>query len=170
MRGIQRGVGSFTGSTALAAIDLIGQVVYAIQSTAQFAHDIVTPSSGHHHYAHYTQRAITSGHHGHVRLGHYNYVTSITHGLVAQPRDFREGVNAAYVVMKEGFGGTARTVAAAAASAEDTPRMIGAVVRTAPAVVVDPFIHIPQAAGSVLIGLRNQIAPTARKEDQDKWK
>lgn len=177
MRGVQRGVGSFTGSTALAALDLIGQVVYAIQSTAQFAHDIVTPTS------HHQRLALTHGAHRHRSTGasggqhHHNMMTLNNNYCftnpslpVAQPRDLREGVNAAYVVASQGIQATARNVSTAVMSAEGTAGQIGAVVSTAPSAMIEPVIVALQTVDAVRVGLRNQINKEARQNDQDKYK
>lgn len=151
VRGLQRGATSFSSSTAMALIDLTNRFVHLIQNTAQFAHDVVSPPH----------------HHPHSRSHHPPLRPTMTGN---QPRDIREGVHGAYVGLKEGFSEHFRHVATAGAQAEDVTGAIGAVVRELPSGIFLPFIHLTHASSSVLVGLRNQLAPDARKEDQDKYK
>lgn len=145
VRGLQRGASSFSASTAMATLDLANRFVTLIQSAAQFAHDVVTPP--------------TPGH----RQQNLN-------AMNAQPRDLREGMAAAYAVMREGLHDTVRGVANAGMGAEDMSAAIGEVVRQIPSTLVRPLIHASQATSNVLVGMRNQLTPEARKDDHEKWK
>lgn len=145
VRGLQRGALSFSSSTAMGAIDLANRFVYIIQSAAQFAHDLVTPP--------------TPGHH-----------QTCQQFTPTQPRDLREGMAAAYTVMREGLHDTVRGVTTAGMAADDMSGAIGVVVRQIPSTIFRPFIHASQATSNVLVGMRNQLTPEARKDDQDKWK
>jgi len=47
---------------------------------------------------------------------------------------------------------------------------VGGVIRQIPPTVISPLIIASEATSNVLGGMRNQIKPDARKEDEDKWK
>ncbi|RWS04521.1 autophagy-related protein 2B-like protein [Dinothrombium tinctorium] len=146
VRGLQRGASSFSNSTAMAIIDLANRFVYVIQGTAQFAHDVVSPPV---HGRHNSQRMLLP---------------------TSQPRDFREGMVTALTVMREGINETVRNVASAGMQADDVSSAIGVVIRQIPSAIFRPVIQASQATSNVLMGMRNQLTPEARKEDQDKWK
>ena len=147
VRGIQRGAYAFSISTAMATLELANRLVSLIQCTAQFAHDVVTPP--------------TPG-------GNYRGQLATIHN--SQPRDFREGITVAYTVMREGLHDTVRGVTNAGLVSDDMSTVIGEVVRQIPSTLVRPLIHVSQATSSVLVGMRNQLTPEARKDDQEKWK
>ncbi|RWS28234.1 autophagy-related protein 2B-like protein, partial [Leptotrombidium deliense] len=145
VRGLQRGATSFSNSTAMAMIDLANRLLNVIEGTAQFAHDVVTPPI-------YGRQ---SGQRGLV--------------LTSQPRDFREGIVTGLTVMKDGINETVRTVSTGM-QADDVSEAIGNVVRQLPTTIIRPIIQVSHATSTVLVGMRNQMTPNARKEDQDKWK
>jgi autophagy-related protein 2 len=145
VRGLQRGASSFSSSTAMATLDLANRIVYLIQSAAQFAHDVVTPPTP-----------------GHRQI-------SLTK-VVDQPRDMREGIVAGYAVMTDGFQDIIRRVANAGAGADGVSDVIGEVFRQIPATLVEPVITTCDATSKVLVGMRNQLTPEARKDDYDKYK
>ena len=76
----------------------------------------------------------------------------------------------AYAVMKDGLKDGFKENFRQVTQAEDVTGAIGAVVRELPSGIFLPFIHLTQASSNVLVGIRNQLAPDARKEDQDKYK
>ena len=47
---------------------------------------------------------------------------------------------------------------------------VGGVLRQIPPTIVQPLITIPEAAANVIGGLKSQLKPDAKKEDEDKWK
>ena len=47
---------------------------------------------------------------------------------------------------------------------------VGGVLRQIPPTIVQPLIIVPEATSNVLGGLRSQLKPDARKEDEEKWK
>ncbi|XP_054166820.1 autophagy-related protein 2 homolog A-like [Oppia nitens] len=145
VRGIQRGAHSFSSSTAMATLDLANRVVTLIQSAAQFAHDVVTPPTPGHR-----QLAIIA--------------------LNAQPRDLREGISVGYAYVREGLHDAVRDMVTASKGAEDIPSAVGGVMRNIPSSLVRPIIGVTQGASNVLMGMRNQLTPEARKDDHDKWK
>lgn len=144
VRGIQRGASSFSASTAMAAIDLTNRLVHLIQCTAQFAHDVVTPPA---------------------RLRYNVPMLSLN-----QPRDFKEGVTNAAMLLKEGLNGNIRNLSAHGYRSGSMSDAIGSVLRQVPSTLLSPIIQASQATSNVLVGMRNQLTPEARKEDQDKWK
>lgn len=150
VRGFQRGASSFSNSTAMALIDLTNRFVNLIQNTAQFAHDVVSVPHP-------------------IRLHQIQY-SSNSQLSNQQPRDLREGMTTAYAVMKDGLKDGFKENFRHVTQAEDVTGAIGAVVRELPSGIFLPFIHLTQASSNVLVGIRNQIAPDARKEDQDKYK
>lgn len=147
VRGIQRGAYAFSTSTAMATLELTNRFVTLIQSMAQFAHDVVTPP------------ALTGSNRNQLNTFHNS-----------QPRDFREGITVAYTVMREGLHNTVRDVANAGMISDDISTVIGEVVRQLPSTLVRPIIHVSQATSSMLVGMRNQLTPEARKDDHEKWK
>lgn len=46
----------------------------------------------------------------------------------------------------------------------------GAFIRQIPPTIVQPLIIVPEAASNVIGGLRSQLKPDVKKEDEDKWK
>lgn len=147
VRGFQRGASSFSSSTAMAVIDLTNRFVYLVQNTAQFAHDVVTPTHGRH---------LT--HSGSAQL------------QTTQPRDLREGMTNAYAEVKDGFSATVSGMSSASRQADDLSGTIGSVIRQVPSSILRPIIGLSQATSTMLVGARNQITPEARKRHQDKYK
>lgn len=147
VRGIQRGTYAFSISAAMATLELANRLVYLLQSTAQFAHDVVTPP--------------TPG------SGNNRQLSTIHN---SQPRDLREGMTVAYTVLREGFHEAGRGVTNACYTSDDMSGRLGEVVRHVPSTIVRPIIGLTQAASSVLVGMRNQLTPEARKDDHEKWK
>lgn len=47
---------------------------------------------------------------------------------------------------------------------------VGGVLRQIPPTIVQPLIIVPEAASNVIGGLKSQLKPDAKKEDEDKWK
>ena len=130
----------------MATLEITNRIVSLVQSTAQFAHDVVTPPT-------------PGGNRGQLNTLHNS-----------QPRDFREGITVAYTVMREGFHNTVRDVANAGMVSDDYSTVLGEVVRQLPSTLVRPIITMSQATSSMLVGMRNQLTPEARKDDHEKWK
>ena len=146
MRGLQRGASSFSTSSALAVLDLANRLVYILQNTAQFAHDVVTPPSRN------------------------RYVTYVAQVPSSQPRDFREGVSTAYTGIKEGINEAKHVFHNTSARAENMSDKIGGVLRQFPSALLRPVILLTGATSHVLIGARNQIEPLKRQEDKELYK
>ncbi|KAG9509528.1 Autophagy-related protein 2-like B, partial [Fragariocoptes setiger] len=172
VRGIQRGASSFSSSTAMAMIDLTNKFVTLVQCTAQLAHDIVTPPTSQHLSARYARQRASR--HNHRHHNHHNLQgANLTHpsysAQLNQPRNFCEGMTQAYAIMREGFQDTVRNVAVGM-QADDMRGAVGELVRHIPSTILHPIISVTEGAQNVLVGLKNQLTPEARREAQDKWK
>jgi len=178
VRGLQRGASSFSSSTAMAAINLINRFISIVQCTAQIAHDIVTPpalqSSSSRRDSYKSRQTLSqglqasSGSNQRRRLPSSTLASSSV-STINQPRNFCEGVAVGFNILKEGFNDTARNVAVGM-QAEDVRSAVGELVRQIPSTFLNPIISATEGAQNVLVGIRNQIAPDARREDQEKWK
>lgn len=196
VRGLQRGASSFSSSTAMAAINLVNRFISIVQCTAQIAHDIVTPPTGAAGYRRHRIKPLGVGqstsssmrrrhHHHHHHHHHSSHRQANASGCTStgssgldsnssiiglnQPRNFCEGVAVGFTILKEGFNDTARNVTVGM-QAEDMRSAVGELVRQIPSTLLNPIISATEGAQSVLVGIRNQIAPDARREDQEKWK
>uniref|UniRef100_A0A6G1S9H3 Autophagy-related protein 2 n=1 Tax=Aceria tosichella TaxID=561515 RepID=A0A6G1S9H3_9ACAR len=131
----------------------------------------------HHHYGHSAQHnqghlEVSSRLHGLGGSGSSAALASAaghTGGGLNQPRNFCEGVAVGFTILKEGFNDTARNVTVGM-QADDMRSAVGELVRQIPSTLLNPIISATEGAQSVLVGIRNQIAPDARKDDQEKWK
>lgn len=72
--------------------------------------------------------------------------------------------------MREGLNQTYRNVASAGMQAEGYSEAVGGLIRQIPSNIFQPIIKVSEATSNVLVGMRNQLTPEARKDDQDKWK
>ena len=124
---------------------LLIRLVHVIHDTAQFAHGVVSSS-----------RTSQTNHRGQLPK--------------SQPRDLREGVATAYTVMREGFNETYRNVANISMQSEGYSEAVGGFIRQIPSNIFKPIIKVSEATSNVLVGMRNQLTPEARKDDQYKWK
>lgn len=143
VRGLQRGATSFSTSTAMSVLELTNRAVQSVQWCAEVTFDMVSP--------------------GPRRRGFYP----------RQPADLREGVTNAYIVLREGFSETASNIVEVATKEHEQKGVMGAVggvIRQIPPTLVQPLIIVPEATSNVLGGLRSQLKPDARKEDEEKWK
>ena len=50
------------------------------------------------------------------------------------------------------------------------PGAIGGVLRQMPPTVLQPVIMASEATSNILGGMRNQLLPEKKKEDEEKWK
>ncbi|XP_021359493.1 autophagy-related protein 2 homolog A-like isoform X1 [Mizuhopecten yessoensis] len=152
VRGIQRGASSFTTSTAMAVLELTNRVVQSVQYVAEVTFDMVSPGPS----------VRTKGLRRRKK-----------YGRSGQPADLREGMTNAYIVLKEGFSDTAQNMVIVASKEHEQKGVTGAmggVIRQIPPTVISPLIIASEATSNVLGGMRNQIKPDARKEDEEKWK
>ncbi|XP_078034719.1 autophagy-related 2 isoform X1 [Augochlora pura] len=152
IRGLQRGANSFTTSTTMAALELTSRLIHAIQSTAETAYDMVSPGP--------SVRRKPKGQKG--RRKRYS-----------QPLDIREGMNNAYMLVKEGLGETANQLVRVASEEHEQKGVsgaVGGVLRQIPSTVVKPIILATEATSNVLGGMQSQLVPDARWEAAQKWR
>ncbi|CAG0883695.1 unnamed protein product [Darwinula stevensoni] len=152
VRGLQKGAASFSTSTAGATLELTNRLVQAIQLAAETAYDMVSPGPS-------------------VRSRHGR--RSSHKRRTPQPADLREGVSNAYQVVRTGLGETAHTLVLAASREHEHKGVsgaVGGVLRQLPPTIVRPIILATEATSSVLDGMRNQLIPDVRREQQEKWK
>ncbi|XP_052273890.1 autophagy-related protein 2 homolog A-like isoform X2 [Dreissena polymorpha] len=143
MRGLQRGASSFSMSTAMSMLELTNRLVLGIQWCAELTFDMVSP--------------------GPRKRGYFS----------RQPADLREGMSNAYIVLREGFSDTAHNLVDMATrehSRKGVMGAVGGVFRQIPPTLVHPLIIVPEAAANVIGGLKSQLKPEVKKEDEDKWK
>lgn len=117
------------------------------------------------------QSAVSNHRHHHHHHHHHQGSPKQHHPIQAlnQPRNFGEGLAVGFNIIKEGFNDTAKNVAIGM-QAEDVRTAVGEIVRQIPSTLLNPIISATEGAQNVLVGMRNQIAPDARREDQEKWK
>ena len=158
VRGLQRGTSSFSTSTSMAVLELTNRLVWVVQTTAETACDIVSPADIHKN----KQRYLDSW-----------------RGLEKQarrrrqPSDFREGFNNAVSVVQHGVSDTAYSIARVAQKEHERKGLTGAVggvIRHIPLTLMRPVAIASEATSNVLSGMRNQILPDAKREDEDKWR
>ncbi|XP_037072366.1 autophagy-related protein 2 homolog B-like [Pollicipes pollicipes] len=152
VKGLQRGANSFSTSTAMAFLELTNRLVGYIQGASEFAYDMMSPGP--------SVRQKRKQKRSRRRTSNL-------------PQDLREGVTNAYELVKEGLGETAQTLARVAAEEHDQRALsgaVGGVLRQIPPTVVKPILLVSEATSNVLGGMRNQLAPDARREAIDKWK
>lgn len=150
MEGLKRGTYSFTTGTAMAALELTNRLIGVVQSAAEMTYDLVTP--------------------GHISV---RYGKKRKRRRRTQPADVREGVANAYHVLTDGFKGTAKNIYGSAKREHEQKGVtgaVGAVLRELPPTAIQPFIIIPEATSNVLGGMRNQLLPDKKKEEEEKWK
>ncbi|KAK2180616.1 hypothetical protein NP493_435g00008 [Ridgeia piscesae] len=92
---------------------------------------------------------------------------------LVQPSGVCEGLSNACVVVKEGIKGTAANIVKVAVEEHELKGMrgaVGGVLRQIPPTIVQPVIIASEATSSVLGGMRNQLLPDKKREDEKKWK
>ncbi|KAJ8044621.1 Autophagy-related protein 2-like B [Holothuria leucospilota] len=154
IRGFQRGANSLGTSTTMAAVELTNRMVRMLQSVAEMTYDLLTPGPG------VARRSITAGPFVQPRLSR-------------QPIDIREGMTNAFNLLREGTYDTANAIYQTAWEEYQQKGVTGAVggfIRQVPPSMIRPFILATEASSSILGGVRNQILPDARKEDDEKWR
>lgn len=152
IRGLQLGAQSFTARTALAALEITSRVIQILQFTAETAFDMV--SSG--------PSIRTSRRHRRDRKKRSH-----------RPKDMREGVTNAYLIVKEGINDSAATLIETAVAEHDQKGYtgaVGAVMRQLPQLVVCPAVLATQATTNILGGVKSSLVPDAKVEAREKWK
>ena len=158
LRGIQKGAHSFTSLTAMSLLDFTNKLLGVIKFAAEMAFDIMSPE--------------TSVVQGKLPHPHINRQTAAAH-MRRRPADMREGMFNALAVIQEGMEETARTVIQNVIDDHNRRGLTGAVggiIRQVPSNLVRPVIVATAATSNVLEGVKNQVAPDARQEEEEKWK
>lgn len=73
----------------------------------------------------------------------------------------------------QGISGTAKNIVKVATDEHDQKGLTGAVggvLRQIPPTIVQPIILASAATSNVLGGMRNQLKPDAKREDEEKWR
>ena len=76
----------------------------------------------------------------------------------------------AMALVREGLDETARSLADAATERSGMAGAVGGVLRAVPSTMVRPVILGAAATSNLLDGVKNQISPDQRLEEEDKWK
>ena len=110
-----------------------------------------------------------------IRLLVYNFSVKSPNNLTISfmIRGFLSGMFNALAIVQEGLEETARTVILNVL--EDHNRRglsgaVGGIIRQVPSNLVRPVILATTATSNVLEGVKNQVAPESRKEEEEKWK
>ena len=158
LRGIQKGAHSFTSLTAMSLLDFTNKLLGVIKFAAEMAFDIMSPET-----------SVVQG-----KLPHpYINRQAATAHMRRRPADMREGMFNALAVIQEGMEETARTVIQNVIEDHNRRGLTGAVggiIRQVPSNLVRPVILASAATSNVLEGVKNQVAPDARQEEEEKWK
>ena len=160
VRGLQRGTTSFTHSTTLSILEVTNKLLSVVKFAAELAFDVMSPEGcvvqgKLPHPAQYCRRRI-----GRAGLRRAR----------GTPQDMREGMLGAMALVREGLDETARSLAHAASERAGIAGAVGGVLRAVPSTMVRPVILGAAATSNLLDGVKNQISPDQRLEEEDKWK
>jgi autophagy-related protein 2 len=72
--------------------------------------------------------------------------------------------------VREGLDETARSLSDAALDGRGGLGALGGVLRAVPSTMVRPIILGAAASSNLLDGMKNQISPDQRAEEEDKWR
>eukprot|EP00088_Acartia_fossae_P059445 TRINITY_DN7056_c0_g1_i2.p1 TRINITY_DN7056_c0_g1~~TRINITY_DN7056_c0_g1_i2.p1 ORF type:complete len:712 (+),score=179.37 TRINITY_DN7056_c0_g1_i2:77-2137(+) len=164
VRGIQRGTNSFTHSTTLSLLEVTNKLLTVVKFAAELAFDVMSPEG-----------CVVQGKLPHPtqycrrRVGRAGLRRTRPGGT---PQDLREGMMGAMALVREGLDETARSLALAATQHGDkgVSGAVGGVLRAVPSTMVRPLILGAAATSNLLDGVKNQISPDQRIEEQEKWK
>ena len=166
VRGLQKGTTSFTHSTTLSILDMTNKLLSVVKFAAELAFDVMSPE-------------------GCVVQGKLPHPTQYCRRRVGRaglrrargtPHDMREGMRGAMALVREGRDETARSLAAAAGErglgggGGTLAGAVGGVLRAVPSTMVRPVILGAAATSNLLDGVKNQISPDQRLEEEDKWR
>jgi len=160
VRGLQKGTTSFTHSTTLSFLDVTNKFLTVIKFAAELAFDVMSPDG-----------CVVYG-----KLPHpaRDCKRKIGRAQVRRargtPADFREGMLGAMQLVREGLDETARSLAEAAGDRTGMAGAVGGVLRAVPSTMVRPVILGAAATSNLLDGVKNQISPDQRAEEEDKWR
>lgn len=142
------------------------------KNIAEFFYDMVTPHRANSSRGHYI---IGSNASNHALVE--TILTGVGHNrnirLRRHPNDIREGLTNAYYVMYEGINDTASNLMQEMYQGADTkgiPGAIGGALRTLPSAALAPIVLTTEATCNILSGIRNQLKPDEKRDDDQKWK
>nr|AWV66721.1 autophagy-related protein 2 [Brachionus calyciflorus] len=164
--GIQRGSAAFSTCTVLATIELTNRMFQATKNVAEFFYDLLAPHRSHQNMIGYNGGTLVDT--LFTGVGPNRYVR-----IRRQPNDIREGLTNAYYVMYEGFNDTAANFMSEishGAEHKGIPGAIGGALRQLPSTALAPIVLTTEATCNILSGIRNQLKPDEKKDDDQKWK
>jgi len=160
VRGLQKGTTSFTHSTTLSFLDVTNKFLTVIKFAAELAFDVMSPDG-----------CVVYGKLPHPARDCKRKVgRAQVRRARGTPADFREGMLGAMQLVKEGLDETARSLAVAAGDRTGMAAAVGGVLRAVPSTMVRPVILGAAATSNLLDGMKNQISPDQRAEEEDKWR
>ena len=164
VRGLQKGTTSFTHTTTLSFLDVTNKFLNVVKFMAELAFDVMSPDG-----------CVVYGKLPHpVRDCKRKAGRAIVRRSRGTPADLREGMLGAVQLLREGFDETARSLVEAAASSSGERQgmagAVGGVLRAVPSTMVRPVILGAAATSNLLDGVKNQISPDQRIEEEEKWK
>ncbi|WVQ78252.1 hypothetical protein IAT38_000336 [Cryptococcus sp. DSM 104549] len=182
-RGVQRGTNSFVKSTALEMMKLGARLATGTQVILEKAEGIlggkladnivgqVESSPGEDHV--FPGGAGASGSAAWEGSSSSEDEQEVVSRYANQPEGVKDGVQAAYRSLSKNVNAAAQTILAVPMevyerSGDDGP--LRAVVRAVPIAVLKPMIGTTEAVSKTLLGMRNQLDPSARRELGDKYK
>ena len=165
--GIQKGSAAFSTCTLLATIELTNRMFQTTKNIAEFFYDLVTPHR--------------AGTHSSNLIGSGALVDTILTGvgnnrnirLRRHPNDIRDGVTNAYYVMYQGMNDTAANLLQGmqqGAEQKGIAGAIGGVLTQLPSAAIAPIVLGAEATVNILTGIRNQLKPDEKRDDDQKWK
>ncbi|OXG22622.1 hypothetical protein C366_00940 [Cryptococcus neoformans Tu401-1] len=175
-KGVQRGTNSFVKSTALEVMKLGARLATGTQVILERAEGVLGGKSGEDVVG--QVQGLSTNAFG-VDSGMMEGGSSsedeqeVISRYADQPEGMREGVQAAYKSLSKNVNAAAQTILAVPMevyerSGDDGP--LKAVVRAVPIAVLKPMIGTTEAVSKTLLGMRNSLDPSARRELDDKYK
>jgi len=158
IRGLQKGTNSFTHSTTLSFLDVTNKMLTVIKFMAEMAFDVMSPDG-----------CVVQGKFPHPPSQSCRRRAGRAGRRRARgtPADVREGMLGAMALVRDGLDETARSLAEAASGDLGA---VGGVLRAVPSTMVRPVILASAATSNLLDGVKNQISPDQRAEEEDKWR
>ncbi|ODO11399.1 hypothetical protein I350_00178 [Cryptococcus amylolentus CBS 6273] len=174
-KGVQRGTNSFVKSTALEMMKLGARLATGTQVVLERAEGMLGGQAGEEVIAQSLPMDDDFGiDSGLLGTGSSSEDESeMVSRYASQPENAREGVQAAYASLSKNVNAAAQTILAVPMevyerSGDDGP--LKAVVRAVPIAVLKPMIGTTEAVSKTLLGMRNSLDPSARRELGDKYK
>lgn len=173
--GIQRGSAAFSTCTVLATIELTNRMFQATKNIAEFFYDLVTPHRANSHHNHNLSYLVGYGYSDSALVE--TILTGVGNNrnirLRRHPNDIREGLTNAYYVMYEGMNDTATNFMQEineGCEHKGIPGAIGGALRQLPSTALAPIVLTTEATCNILSGIRNQLKPDEKRDDDQKWK